>query len=64
MTKLISRKELIVRLEYINSLMNPKAEAIRFDTINDVLHNIEIGVVYTMFDLEATRRERDARKKL
>lgn len=56
-------KEVIIRLEHIHDLMNPKIRSTKFNSVSDALDTVEIGVAYNMFDLEATRRERDNKKK-
>ena len=63
MKKLISQAEIIIRLENIYSMMDPKTKGTKFKSISGALDTIETGVIYNTFDLEATRRERDARKK-
>ena len=53
----------MVRLEHVYGLMNPKDKNIKFATVDDALDIMEVSAVYNLFDLEATRRERDRKNK-
>jgi len=59
----MNEQELLKQLSQIHSLLYPKITTTEFTDIGCALNHIRTGIVYNMFDIEATRRELVAAKK-